>query len=590
MDCLEKQWMLRTCGLDIRRLAQEAGISEVTACILAHRGINDTSSMKKFMNSSLNDLHNPLMMKDMDKGTEIIKEAILKGKNIIIYGDYDADGVTSTVILYNALKKCNANVEYYIPDRELEGYGMCSDRVEKLQQAGAEVILTCDNGISAINEITFAKDLGMTVVVTDHHELPFNEDEGRKEYIIPECDAVINPKQKDCMYPFKQLCGAGIAFKFAQVLYAKMGKKYEDAYEFIEYAGIGTICDIVDLVDENRIIVKEALNVITSTSNIGIGALKEILGLQDRKITTYNVGFQIGPCINATGRLYKATLAVELLLCSDYNEALNIAEKLNELNKKRQDITNKSVEKIVNSIDSGDVKKEKVIVIYDEGVHESIAGIVAGRVKDKYNLPTFVITKGAEMPKGSGRSIEQYDMFEELMKCSNLLEKFGGHPMAAGVSLKEENIPALRKLLNVNCDLTDSDIIPKLRIDKRVGINKITFDLLKEIELLEPFGKGNPAPVFAEKGLIAENVRFIGKDKDTLKLTLRYERDNKKIDAIAFGKVEEFKNAFLNKFGTSFETSYDKYVTKIDIVYYPCISEYNGYKSIQLRINDFRFV
>lgn len=581
--------MLRTCSLDIKRLAQEAGISETTACILTHRGINDASSIKRFMNSSLKDLYDPLMMKDMDKGTETIKEAILKGKSIIIYGDYDADGVTSTVILYRALKKCNAKVEYYIPDRELEGYGMCSDRVEKLQQEGAEVILTCDNGISAIKEIAFAKSLGMTVVVTDHHELPFKENDGIKEYIIPECDAVINPKQKDCMYPFKLLCGAGIAFKFAQVLYMKMGKKQEEAYELIEYAGIGTICDIVDLVDENRIIVKEALNIITDTNNIGIGALKKVLGLEDRKITTYNVGFQIGPCINATGRLYKANLAVELFMCDDYNEALHIAEKLNELNKRRQDITNKSVEKIVNSIDTEDFKKERVIVIYDESVHESIAGIVAGRVKDKYNLPTFVITKGTEMPKGSGRSIEQYDMFEELMKCSSLLEKFGGHPMAAGVSIKEENIAVLRKLLNDNCNLTDSDIIPKLRIDKKLGVNKITFDLIKEIELLEPFGKGNSTPVFAEKGLIAESIRFIGKDKDTLKLTLKYEGDNKRIDAIAFGKGEEFKNAFLSKFGTSYETGYDKYVIRIDIVYYPCISEYNGYKSLQLRINDFRF-
>jgi single-stranded-DNA-specific exonuclease len=581
--------MLRTCGLDIRKLAKEARISEITACILVNRGINNTSSIKKFMNSSLSDLYNPLLMKDMDKGTDIIKEAILNGKKIVIYGDYDADGVTSTVILYKALKKCGAIVDYYIPDRELEGYGMCSDRVSKLKEGGTEVILTCDNGISAINEINFARSLGMAVVVTDHHELPFKDSEGKKEYMIPECEAVINPKQKDCMYPFKLLCGAGIAFKFAQVLYKKMGKTYEEAYEFIEYAGIGTICDIVDLIDENRIIVKEALSIITNTNNTAIKALKEVLGINDKKITTYNVGFQIGPCINATGRLFKADLAVELFMCSDFDEAVSISQKLNELNKKRQEITNKSVERIINNIDSSYTEMGKVLVIFDEAVHESIAGIVAGRIKDRYNLPTFIITKGNEMPKGSGRSIEQYDMFKELMKCSTLLERFGGHPMAAGVSLREENIPLLKKQLNENCKLTEMDIIPKLRIDKRLQIDGISFDLLKQIELLEPFGKGNSAPVFAEKGLIAENIRFIGKEKDTLKLTLRLGSNNKKIEAISFGKAEEFKAAFLNKYGTCFEKYNDKSSIKMDIVYYPCISEYNGYRSIQLRINDFRF-
>lgn len=583
-----KQWMLKNCGFDTKKLAKEAGISEITACILANRGIRDCSSINKFIKSSLDDLYDPLIMKDMDKGTEIIKEAILKEKNIVIYGDYDADGVTSTVILYKALKSCGAKVKYYIPDRELEGYGMSGHRVGKLREEGTEFILTCDNGISAIDEIKLAYELGMKVVVTDHHELPFIEKGDEKEYIIPKCDAVINPKQQDCLYPFKMLCGAGLAFKFAQVLYKKMGKSYEEAFEFIEFAGIGSICDIVDLVDENRIIVKEALKLLTNSHNLGVKALKETIGINDKEINTYNVGFQIGPCINATGRLFKADLAVELFMCGDYEEALSIAEKLNEFNKKRQDITNRSVEKIVNYMDAGNIKKEKVLVIFDETVHESVAGIVAGRIKERYNLPTFVITKGTEMPKGSGRSIEQYNMFEELIKCRSLLNRFGGHPMAAGVSLKEENIPLFRSMLNDNCNLTDSDIIPKVRIDKRLQLNRITFDLIKEIENLEPFGKGNSTPVFAEKGLLVENLRFIGKDKDIVKFTLRYENDNRKIDAITFGKAEEFRNAYESIFGANFEKHYFSSGIRIDIIYYPSINQYNGYKSIQLKINEFR--
>lgn len=582
--------MLRNSGVDIRKLARDAGVSEVTACILANREIKDKISIQKFIRCSLEDLHDPLSMKDMDKGTDIIKEAVINSNNIVVYGDYDADGVTSTVILYKALIRCKANVTYYIPDREAEGYGMSSERIKKLKDAGAEVIITCDNGISAIEQIDYAKELGMTVVVTDHHELPFDEKDGIKQYIVPKCDAIINPKQKDCKYPFKFLCGAGIALKFVQVLYKKMDIDIKEADELIEYAGIGTICDIVDLIDENRIIAKEALKRMTDTVNPGIKALKAVLGIENKKLSTYNVGFQIGPCINATGRLSTADLAVELLMCSDYNKALNMSEELCGLNKKRQDITNKSVERIISRLESEKRSSEKVLVIFDEDVHESIAGIVAGRIKDKYNLPTIVITNGKEMPKGSGRSIEQYDLFGELMKCSSLLSRFGGHPMAAGISLIEENINPLREMLNANCMLKESDVTPKLRIDKRLALNMINFDFIDEISKLEPFGKGNASPVFAEKGLTVENVRFIGAEKDSIKFNLRYDGHRESMAAVAFGKAEEFKEAFLNKFGKSFENLHENSNIKLDIVYYPCINEYNGYKSLQLIINDFRFV
>ncbi|MEL7597491.1 MAG: single-stranded-DNA-specific exonuclease RecJ, partial [Clostridiaceae bacterium] len=431
---MKAEWRLKVTNCDIDTIAKEANISKTTAKILVNRDIKNIEEVKSFMNSSLKDMHDPFLMKDMDVGTDIILDALDEGKKIVIYGDYDADGVTSTAILYEALLKLEANVEYYIPDRESEGYGMCSERIQILKEQGTEVILTCDNGISAIEEINFARSLEMQVVVTDHHELSFNEFEGKREYIISQADAIINPKQEDCPYPFKLLCGAGIAFKFVQALYMKLGIEDNDAYEFIEFAGIGTICDVVDLIGENRIIAKNSLKMISNTKNIGLNALKETLGIKDNSIKSYHIGFMIGPCINATGRLDTAALSVELLTCNDINRAIELARTLYDLNKTRQEMTMKNVEEIIDSIENSNLKNDKVLVVYKKDVHESIAGIVAGKVREKFNVPTIILTKGKDMPKGSGRSIEEYNLFEELLKCREFMEKFGGHPMAAGLS------------------------------------------------------------------------------------------------------------------------------------------------------------
>ena len=576
---MKKAWLLRNNNIDKKKLAKEAGVTEIIACLLANRGITDKDGAKKFLEASLSDMHNPLLMKDMDKGTEIIKNSILQGKKIIIYGDYDADGVMSTVILYKALLRCGASASYYIPDREKEGYGMCSERISILKEKGCEVILTCDNGISASDEIEYAKEIGITTVITDHHELAFTEENGIKKYIVPDADAVIDPKQKDCPYPFKSLCGAGIAYKFSVVLYKKMGINEDETIEFIEYAGIGTICDIVDLTDENRIIAKKALDMLSASTDTGIRALKKVLGIENKKINTYNVGFQIGPCINAAGRISTAQIAAELFMCSDFEKAYERAEKLNELNKKRQDMTTKGVEEIVSEIEKSPVKNDKVIVVYNENINESIAGIAAGKIKDMYNLPTIVITSGKDICKGSGRSIKQYNLFEELLKCRDLLGKFGGHPMAAGLSIKKENIDKLRKRLNDNCTLKKEDMMPKIRIDRRLGFNEISERLIADIEKLGPFGKGNPAPVFAEKNVFIEKYDYAGKDKSTVKLSLR--SNNNTIEAICFKKCEEFdaliaQHNYINK---------DK---AIDIIYYPYINNYNGYKSIQINVSEFR--
>ncbi|MCY6356688.1 single-stranded-DNA-specific exonuclease RecJ [Clostridium sp. ZS2-4] len=585
---MKAEWRLKVTNCDIDTIAKEANISKTTAKILVNRDIKDIEEVKRFMNSSLKDMHDPFLMKDMDTGTDIILDAIDEGKKIVIYGDYDADGVTSTTILYKALLKLEANVEYYIPDRESEGYGMCRERIQILKEEGTEVILTCDNGISAIEEINFAKSLEMQVVVTDHHELPFNEFEGKREYIVPEADAIINPKQEECTYPFKLLCGAGISFKFVQALYMKLGMEDNDAYKFIEFAGIGTICDVVDLIGENRIIAKNSLKMISSTKNIGLNALIETLGIKDNNIKSYHIGFMIGPCINATGRLDTAALSVELLTCHDTTRAIELARTLYDLNKTRQEMTMKNVDEIISSIENSNFKNDKVLVVYKKDVHESIAGIVAGKVREKFNVPTIILTKGKEMPKGSGRSIEEYNLFEELIKCRELMEKFGGHPMAAGLSVKEENISTLRAKLNENCNLSDSDIIPKIKIDRRIHLSEVSLDLINELEELEPFGKGNPTPVFAEKNVEIRDIKILGKNQNTLKLTCII-RNNRKIDAICFNRVEEFKEMLKEKYGNNYEkVLINPLGLKLDLIFYPMINDFNGTQKIQLRIKDFR--
>ncbi|MFD3157547.1 single-stranded-DNA-specific exonuclease RecJ [Haloimpatiens sp. FM7330] len=584
---MKARWLLRTTKIDVKELANKANISPITAKILIDRGINTPQEIKKFMRASLEDLYNPLLMKDMDKGTDIIKEAIQQNKKICIYGDYDADGVTSTTILYKALTKLGSNVKYHVPDRENEGYGMNKNRIKILKDEGIDVILTCDNGIACTEEVKLAKELGMTVVITDHHELPFIEDKGERTYVIPEADAVINPKRKDCSYPFKLLCGAGISLKFTQVLFEKFNLKNENMKEYIELAGIGTICDVVDLVDENRIIAKNAIEIMNDTNNLGLKCLIELIGC--KSVKSYTIGFQIGPCINATGRLDTAALSVELLLCKDEKRAKELADILYQLNKKRQEMTNKNVDEIIDSIENCDMKNDKVLLIYKEDVHESIAGIVAGKIREKYNVPTIVLTGGKEMPKGSGRSIEEYNLFEELMQCKNLIYKFGGHPMAAGLSIEEENICKLRQKLKENCTLTNQDIIPKIRIDKRLPFAYISSNLIQEINSLEPFGKGNASPVLAEKNVCIQRIAILGKDKNTLKLKCRINNSNRCIDALGFGKVDEFTELLKEHYGERYLQIINNPMNlKLDIIFTPYENEYMGNKTVQVRINDVR--
>ena len=587
---MKEKWVAINRKQEFEKLSKETNLHPLMVRLLANRDIKTGKEASLFLNGTINDLHDGSLMKDMKKGVSIIKNAILDKKKIAIYGDYDCDGVCSTTILYQVLQAIGANFKYHIPNREDEGYGMNSNRIRKLKEEGVEVILTCDNGISAMEEVKLAKELGMTVVITDHHDIPYVEEGGKRKNVIPEGDAVINPKQDDS-YPFKELCGAGIALKFSEQLVKAMGKNFDEFKYLYQFAAMATVCDVVELLDENRIIVKEGLKIINNNPNKGLNELIKVSKLEGKTIGEYHFGFVLGPCVNATGRLETADLSVELLITEDDDRARKLAQKLHDLNAKRQDMTEESVERVLEKIKNEKNKDDKVIFVYDEEIHESIAGIVAGRVREYYNLPTIIMTKGKDMPKGSGRSIEGYNMFEELSKCKEYIDKFGGHPMAAGLSVKKENLPLLKQALLSKCELTDEDIIPVIKIDSPIAIEKIDESLVCDIESLRPFGKGNNGPLLGAKNLEVTRVFFMGKEGRFMKFRFKNSLTGGYIDGINFDKYEPFKEEFIDKYGENrfLKLQDDGYGGfNMDIIYYPGINEFNGKRTIQLNIKAFR--
>jgi len=585
------KWLVKNKKYDYKGMAEKYGISQVISKLLVNRDIVDDDLINSFINPNLGNLHNPRDMKDVVVASEIIKNKINNKNKIRVIGDYDVDGVVSSYILFVALKKCGADVDYEIPDRIKDGYGINIDIIERSKQEGIDTIITCDNGISAIEPIKYAKDLGMTVIVTDHHDVPFIEDEdGNRTFIRSEADAIINPKQMECKYKFESLCGAGVAFKLIQVLYEEMGINEKDAYKLIEFVAIATVCDVVDLIDENRIFVKYGLEAINNTNNLGLKALIKETGIEDKKISAYHFGFIIGPCINASGRLDSAKKGLKLLITDNNDKASYLAKELHDLNVERKDMTITSVEKAINLVETTEIKNKKVFVIYIPEVHESLAGIVAGRIREKYNVPTIILTKCDHGVKGSGRSIEEYNMFEELLKCKDLLSKFGGHPMAAGLSLEEENIELLSKRLNEVTELTEDDLIPTISLDMGLPLDYIDYTLISDLEKLEPFGKGNSKPLFGQKDIRVLKASILGKNKNVLKLKL-LSKDGKYIDGINFSGVEEFEEIVINKYGTyELENLYNGLNTAIclDIAFYPNVNEYMGRTSIQIIIEHFR--
>jgi len=557
---------------------------------MVNRDIIDENIINSYINPVYKYLHSPKTMKDVVIAVDIIKRKIQENKKIRIIGDYDVDGIISVFILYTALKKCGANVDYEIPDRIKDGYGINENIVKVAYDEGVDTIITCDNGISAIDQIQYAKDLGLTVIVTDHHDVPFIEEDGVRTFLSSQADAIINPKQIECEYKFKSICGAGVAFKLMEALYEEIGMDKEECYKLIEFVAIATVCDVVDLIDENRIFVKNGLEMLNNSKNIGINALKKACGLEDKEITAYHLGFVIGPCLNASGRLDSAKKGLELLLMEDDEEAKNLAQEIVDLNDARKNMTKEGVDRAINIIDSTDINNDKILVVYIPDIHESLAGIVAGRVKEKYNKPTIILTKSEEGVKGSARSIEEYNMFEGLLACKELLDKFGGHPMAAGLSLQEDKVDELRIALNNKCELTDEDLTRKIMIDSSLPLEYLNLHLIEELNVLEPFGKGNSKPVFGVRDAKITKAMLLGKDKNVLKLKL-LTNNNITIDAMIFNDLENFESKIIEKYGNEeLDNLYNKSNNNIpmDFTFYPSINEWNGNKSIQIVVNGIR--
>ena len=568
-----EKWVVCAKRADFKKIAQEFGIDPVIARLIRNRDVENEEEIRQYLYGTLEELPSGRQMKDMEKAAEILRMKIAGGKRMRIIGDYDIDGVTATTILLKGLQRLGASVDTYIPDRIKDGYGINEHLISKAVEDGIDTIITCDNGIAAYREIETAKDAGVTVVVTDHHDIPFRDTENGREWIIPPADAVVNPKQQDCTYPNKNLCGAVVAWKLIWTLYEDEGISMDEILRFTELAAVATVGDVMDLQGENRIIVKEGLRRIGKTSFPGLKALIQANNLEYTQITAYHVGFVIGPCINASGRLDTAARALDLLCTEDPSEAARLAGDLLALNESRKAMTELGKEEAIKLVEQTDIKDDPVLVIYLPECHESLAGIIAGRIRELYHKPVFVLTKGEKMVKGSGRSIETYSMYEELVKCRDLLEQFGGHPMAAGLSLKEENVEAFRRRLNDNCTLTKEDLMPKIVIDIPMPVSYVSRRLIDQLSLLEPFGKANTKPLFAQKGLHVLNLRIIGKNHNVAKMLLADDTGTK-IDAVYFGEAEKFAEFVQGR-------------ESVSVTYYPDINSFQGRETIQLVIRNY---
>ena len=573
-----EKWFVAMKKADFNGIAEKYQISPIIARLMRNRDVIGDEAIDFYLNGTVEDLYDGLLMKDMDRAVDILKEKIEEGKKIRVIGDYDIDGVNATYILQQGLAGLGADVDTDIPDRIKDGYGLNQMLIDRALEDDVDMIITCDNGIAAMSEIAYGKENGMTIVVTDHHEVPYLEENGEKKYLLPPADAVVDPHRADCEYPFKGLCGAAVAYKLVEVLYRVSGKSEQEVEHLqerlMENVAIATIGDVMDLVGENRVFVKKGLELLKTTKNEGLHALMQCTGVDTANLNTYHIGFVLGPCINAGGRLDTAKRALELLNASNRREAVTLAADLKELNDSRKEMTEEGVEEAVRQIESSSWKDDQVLVVYLPECHESIAGIIAGRIKERYYRPTFVLTKGETGVKGSGRSIEAYDMFAEMSRCRELFTKFGGHKLAAGLSLEEENVEVFRKRINELADLTEEDLQMKVSIDMRLPFPYINEELIHELKILEPFGKGNGKPLFAESKLRVIQPRIFGKNRNVLKCRLEDQQGNQ-MEAVYFGEVEDCLQQMEKKQIMSF-------------TYYPSINEYMGRRTIQLTIVNYQ--
>lgn len=565
------QWMMQTKRADFTAIAENYHISPVTARIIRNRDVVETEEIERYLYGTISDLYSPDLLPDMEKTVKILKEKTESGKRIRVVGDYDIDGVCSTYILLTALKETGAFGDYRIPDRIKDGYGINEAIIQQAFEDGVDTILTCDNGIAAVEQIRIAKELGMTVIITDHHDI---QKDGMGNDILPAADAVVNPKRSDSRYPYPEICGGMVAYKLMRALYEAFGIPLKKWEEMLEFAAIATVGDVMKLQDENRIVVKEGLKRIGQTRNLGLLSLIEKNNLNPETLTAYHIGFVIGPCLNAGGRLQTAKTALKLLMAEDPVTADHLAGELKDLNEQRKDMTLKGTEEAIAQVEEC-FQDDRVLVVFLPDCHESLAGIVAGRLREKFQKPSFVLTRSEEGVKGSGRSIEAYHMFEGLVEVKDLLTKFGGHPMAAGLSLPEEHVEEFRRRLNENARLTEEDFIRKVWIDVPMPLEYINESLIQELERLEPFGNGNEKPQFAQKDLSVRNVRVLGKNRNAVRLSL-VTPGGFAMDGMFFGEGARFAEELAGKHS-------------IDIVYYPTVNEYNGNRTLQAIIKEYRF-
>ena len=569
-----QRWFITMKKADFNRIGEKYHISPIVARLIRNRDIIGDDAIDFYLNGTIADLYDGMLMKDMDRAVEILAEKIREEMRIRVIGDYDIDGVNATYILQEGLSGLGADVDTDIPDRIKDGYGLNRLLIDRAIDDGIDTIVTCDNGIAASEEIAYAKENGLTVVVTDHHEVPYIEMDGEKEYILPKADAVVDPHRPDCGYPFKGLCGAAVAYKLVEALYNVMQRDPEDVDYLMENVAIATVGDVMDLIGENRIFVKQGLEMLKRTQNPGLKALIECTGIDVDRLNAYHIGFVIGPCINASGRLDTAKRALELLNARTRRDAVMLAEDLKALNDSRKEMTERGVAEAINLIETTSLKDDRVLVVYLPDCHESIAGIIAGRIRERYYRPVFVLTKAEEGVKGSGRSIEAYDMFAQMCRCRALFTKFGGHKLAAGLSLEEGNVQRFRETINALCDLTEEDLQEKVSIDMQLPFPYITEQLVQELELLEPFGKGNPKPLFAGKDLRVISPRIFGKNRNVLKCRLEDTQGNQ-MEAVYFGDVEKCLKTMEEKKVMAF-------------TYYPSVNEYMGRRTMQVTIVDYQ--
>lgn len=573
MNTQKEKWLVRNKKADFKEIGRRFGIDQVLARILVNRGLTEDKEIQKYLGGTLGELHSPHLMKDMDLIIDILQEKIHSGKLIHVIGDYDIDGIMSAYVLLTGISRVGGMASAAIPDRMKDGYGINENLIDRAREKGADTILTCDNGITALEAVAYAKSLGMTVLVTDHHDIPYVDENGERKYLRSQADAIVNPKQQECRYPFSGICGAVVAWKVIQALYEAEGLPFDACLEFLEHAAFATVGDVMDLADENRIIVKYGIEKMRHTKHPGLSALMGQKNIVPERLGAYHLGFVLGPCINASGRLHTAVRSLKLMLARSREEAVPLAIELDGLNEERKAMTLEGVEHAREEILKQGWDRDKVMVVYLKDLHESLAGIVAGRIREIYHRPVFVVTDSEEGVKGSGRSIEAYSMYEELCKCGKYFIKFGGHPMAAGFSMEREDVESFRRDINRCCSLSEEDFIPVIHIDVPMPLSYVTKELVDEMELLEPFGKGNPKPVFADKNIKVRERRVVGKNKNVMKLTLG-DTYGYTYDAVYFGDVEEFEMFLQEK-------------NEISIIYYPEINSYMGREEIQIVISNY---